>query len=90
MGAASASAQRGERATDGKRSRGGTWVLVTTTIVLLLPLLYVLSIGPVARCAAARPDDDHAALERFYAPVVWLHDHTFLEQPLEWYVNLWL
>jgi len=25
----------------------------------------------------------------FYAPIVWLHDYTFLKKPLQAYLDLW-
>jgi hypothetical protein len=58
------------------------------TWLAALPMLYVLSIGPVVMIA------DKAGLSprpfrKFYAPVIWLHDHTVLKQPIEWYAELW-
>jgi hypothetical protein len=54
------------------------------------------------RRAAEQPDLEAAApagsegsprgvvwVEKIYAPVVWLHDHTILEKPLEMYSKLW-
>jgi hypothetical protein len=61
------------------------WIAVA---VALSPLLYVLSIGP----AGWAVDAGHFSRGQFhtlYAPVVWLHDHTLLEKPLEWYAGLW-
>jgi len=56
--------------------------------MLLSPLLYVLSIGPVARLAeeGLLPRDPVVA---FYTPVIWLHHNTPLREPLEWYGHLW-
>jgi hypothetical protein len=65
---------------------GGHWWGVVVAL-LLLPVLYVLSMGPVARFATT-PGSRHAA-QAFYAPLVWLHDSTPLKGPLEWYVELW-
>jgi hypothetical protein len=31
---------------------------------------------------------DKAPPKRFYAPVIWLHDHTPLKRPLELYLGL--
>lgn len=66
-------------------SSGGGWVFA---LLLLMPVLYVLSIGPMALLA------DKGVLPRepvreFYKPVVWLHDHTPLARPLEWYGEVW-
>jgi hypothetical protein len=62
---------------------GMAWFFVAT------PLLYVLSIGPVL----AFGDKTLLRLEVvevIYAPVIWLHDHTPLKKPLEWYVDWWV
>jgi hypothetical protein len=62
-----------------------TWlVLVWTSFVF-----YVLSIGPVA---ALLKDANWSTIEialAFYAPVIWLYDHTPLKGPLDAYVGLW-
>ena len=68
--------------------RGSSFGLIVALAVLLLPVLYVLSIGPVAMIVE-KMGIDRDPFQAFYAPVVWLYDHTFLEQPLEWYVSLW-
>ncbi len=55
-------------------------------------VLYVLSIGPAAWIVAV-PDWMDVALPIFqigYAPLIWLHDHTFMRNPLEWYIGLWV
>jgi hypothetical protein len=68
-----------------ERSRGLYWVVGA---VVLVPLLYALSIGPVGRaCERAGLDSD--GVEAFYAPLEWLHGNTPLAKPLRWYVRLW-
>jgi hypothetical protein len=67
------------------RSHGFSLVI---GLLIALPLLYVLSIGPVALCAK-KTSTDPQTLRVFYRPVIWLHDHTPLEKPLELYINLW-
>jgi hypothetical protein len=71
-----------DRNRDGSRSGGGI-----ALVLLLSPLLYVLSIGPAGWL------EKEGFLPRnvrtVYAPVVWLHDHTPLEKPLEWYGKVW-
>ena len=69
-------------AAEPKSSIGGFWWLAA------LPLLYVLSIGPVG-LAAERIGTDPIVIWRFYAPIVWLHGNTFLRKPLEAYLGLW-
>jgi hypothetical protein len=67
-----------------------TWLW--TTIILAVPVLYVLSIGPafyyVEKNGTPRPTP--AWLENFYEPVVWMHDQTPLKKPLELYVDWWV
>lgn len=68
------------------RDAGGSagWV---AALLLVSPLLYVLSIGPAGwlEKAGYLP----RSVRSVYVPVVWLHDHTPLEKPLEWYGELW-
>jgi hypothetical protein len=57
-------------------------------VVLILPVLYVLSIGPVV-AVLEKMGAGHEMAEVFYAPVIWLHDHTLLKEPLEAYAQMW-
>ena len=59
--------------------------------MILLPILYVLSIGPVAKFLTVihASSDTHNLAKTFYAPVLWLHGNTFLGKPIEAYMNLW-
>jgi hypothetical protein len=69
------------------------WGAGVKTALIALPILYVLSIGPVYYAATKlKWTDERAftALDAFYLPLFWLHDHTPLERPLEWYTDLWL
>jgi hypothetical protein len=66
-----------------KSSYGGfVWIALT------VPLFYVLSIGPVA-AVAKRSGSRGTAMTQFYAPIIWLHNNTFLRKPLEAYLDLW-
>jgi len=56
--------------------------------LIALPLLYVLSVGPVA-LYVQKTSTDTQKLNEFYRPVVWLHDQTPLQKPLELYIKLW-
>lgn len=56
--------------------------------ILLGPLLYVLSIGPVA-LLYTKYNWNSDVPEKVYAPVIWLHDHTPLKRPIERYVEVW-
>ena len=68
----------------GKHSSYSVYVL---TLVAVL-LLYVLSVGPVAKFAV-KNGLNRNTIRWIYAPVIWLHDHTFLEKPLEGYLDIW-
>ncbi|GDY12176.1 hypothetical protein LBMAG53_10540 [Planctomycetota bacterium] len=65
---------------DGASRSTSHWPLALAAVPVVL-VLYVLSIGPVAWLAL------HTGVEAkiapvamvIYAPVVWLHDHTFLK-----------
>jgi hypothetical protein len=61
------------------------WVIA---LLVFLPIGYVLSIGPVV-AIAERNKVGEETVKIFYTPVIWLHDHTVLEKPLEWYAQLW-
>ncbi len=69
-------------------SKGSSgWLLV---FLFAVPLLYVLSIGPAAVLIIPAQDQRIVRVfERIYAPVIWLHDHTLLKEPLEAYVESW-
>jgi len=56
-------------------------------LALVIPLLYVLNIGPAIKYLSGSPFTD--ALEILYAPVIWLHENTLLIEPLEDYAKLW-
>ena len=66
-----------------KSNRGGI-----AAMVIALPIFYVLSLGPVVLIAKKHDYNGHA-LKQVYAPVIWLHDHTFLKKSLEAYVGFW-
>ena len=70
-----------------ERKRDGVGVVLIVTFLMLV--LYVLSIGPVAFVASRlRHHTFNRAAETFYAPLIWLSDHTPLGGPLKWYVHL--
>lgn len=58
-------------------------------LLFLAPTLYVLSFGP-AVWLHERGVVSTETVITWYTPVEWLHDHTFLEKPLQWYSSLWL
>ena len=56
--------------------------------VVLAPVLYVLSIGPVAFVIERTGKGKESALT-LYAPRLWLAENKPLRKPLEWYIDLW-
>ena len=74
----------------GSSQEGPTRYFLVTGIVLFVFFgAYILSIGPVIYLAQTY-DWNLDAFPTIYAPVKWLHDHTFLEKPLEWYIRLFM
>lgn len=71
----------------GGRRRSGVVILVVF-LLLLLPVLYVLSMGPVVMMVE-KTGVGREQVELVYMPVIWLHDNTPLEKPLEMYGELW-
>jgi len=69
-----------------ERSEGG---LVWVTYIAIVAFLYVVSIGPASLVVKGKPNGA-AIVRTVYFPVVWLHDHTILRQPLNVYVDLWV
>ena len=63
------------------------WVLITAACLSWLSI-YVLSIGPVVATIEYN-NFDKDFTRPFYEPVIWLHDETLLERPLEWYSEIW-
>jgi hypothetical protein len=80
-----------EEVAPGKSHHGGLIVW----IILLLPVLYVLSAGPVWRWFSRVPPSDpenrfRVIVEQLYAPVFWLHHKTVLRGPIGEYRDLWV
>jgi hypothetical protein len=57
-------------------------------MVLFVPCLYVLSMGPVV-AVAGKNQDNVPTIRAVYGPVIWLHEHTPLKKPLETYAKMW-
>ncbi len=55
--------------------------------IFLLPILYLLSSGPVAWLFQVN-NWSTQSVKAFYAPVVYLHDNTALKNPIEFYFKL--
>lgn len=65
--------------------KSGLWLLA---LLPLVPLLYVLSFGPVVM-VAGRAGWDKGTIQAVYAPIIWLHRHTPLRGPIQWYGRMW-
>ena len=65
------------------RSQLGCLVL----FIIALPVLYLLSSGPVFRLFIVM-EWDIEIFRSIYTPVTWLHENTFLKEPIEWYARL--
>lgn len=57
--------------------------------ILMLPLLYVLSLGPAVMIIDHTGCGEDFA-EVVYYPLIWLHENTPLRASLDWYVGLWV
>jgi len=69
----------------GRNSSTGICILLIVTI----PFLYILLLGPAIRWHDACPKPMQKVIEITYTPIIWLHENTPLEGPLEKYVELW-
>ncbi len=69
--------------------QSGSGGLAWVAVIVLLPVLYVLSIGPVAATFYRIGKTPPSYVLLFYDPVIWLHQHTPLKKPLEAYLRLW-
>lgn len=68
---------------------GSSAMVVLLLVGVLLPVLYVLSIGPVIMMIE-RGGMSAEFWAWFYGPVRWLHQHVEFSRPfLDWYVELW-
>lgn len=64
-------------------------VVVMLMITVMLPVLYVLSLGPVIMMIE-RGGMSTEFWQWFYAPLEWLCEHVdFIRTFVEWYVSLW-
>ncbi len=61
-------------------------------VLALIPVLYVLSIGPAWRYFANEDDwfRRQERLKRLYVPLIWLCKRTGASEALDWYVGLWI
>jgi hypothetical protein len=75
-----------------KRGGGAAVALVLVVVLVLLPMLYVLSVGPVARLADNGLIDQNwnTVLGVIYWPLDWTADNVPVVGPaIIWYVESW-
>jgi len=78
---------------ESRRRSGGRAVVVAAVLLLALPVLYFLSIGPAAWLVVNGylPDAVDDALDAFYIPIAWLVDHSeFCRNVIAAYMSLWI
>jgi hypothetical protein len=73
--------------TNEREDSSGSGGLVWFWAMVLTPLLYILSVGPVLLAFKGKPTS--TGLRTFYYPVILLHDHTAMGKPIEAYCKLW-
>ena len=71
-----------------KRERSSKRITVAIIVAIAVPVLYFLSMPPVILLwlKMGWPPEP---LGTFYAPVVWLHENTFLREAINLYLRLW-
>ena len=74
---------------DDREKRGGAGCAITGVVLILLPMLYVLSTGPVAWLANGNPS--LRWVDTIYYPLGMLAKHCEpFRDSFEWYVRLWV
>ena len=77
-----------DRTDTDQRKRSSAAPALIAAAVLLLPVGYVLSVGPAAWLIHNRYLDDSTVI--LYLPLRWLHDQCKpIGDALEWYMKLW-
>ena len=70
------------------RPRADWWVAIAAGGVLLLPVIYLLSIGPAVWLSDRGLVSDR--VEFAYYPLIWLAERTeWFVASLRWYIELW-
>ncbi len=76
-----------EREKNTKSQGSGAVVVCILMLVVLLPVLYVLSIGPLVRWY---PNELPRWALVFYAPLIWLDENSeAFREFVTWYADLW-
>ena len=80
--------------TDNENDRPRSSLTVWLTVaVVLLPVVYVLSVGPIVGYVVANPNVSNQTKARimfFYAPLAWLYDNSeSAKAAFDWYFAFW-
>ena len=81
-----------EKEPDKSRAGSGCGVVAVLLILVCLPCIYVLAIGPLVPLADAGllSDEVTTVLQYIYSPLRWVHERSSVVQSaLDWYVGLW-
>jgi hypothetical protein len=71
-----------------EKSGGGAMAAALVTFLLLMPVLYVLSLGPAIWYV--NRGNEPGIFETIYYPIAWLYENCEPAQPLlDWYVEIW-
>jgi hypothetical protein len=72
-----------------KKSGGSGAVILSGLMLLFLPMVYVLGIGPAAVVARSNPSAAQF-LEVVYLPLGWIAKHCGpIDSAMNWYMELW-
>lgn len=79
-----------ENESPNSRSRLFAWLVASG---IGFPLIYLLSVGPVL-CVMDKTNGFGGVLtwqmiRKIYWPIEWLYENTFLEKPIDLYLQLW-
>jgi hypothetical protein len=77
-----------EAAMESRERRDQSNRLSIPGLALMFLVFYFASAGPVAMFVKRAKTGGQVA-GFVYAPLIWLHDKTPLEKPLDWYLALW-
>jgi hypothetical protein len=73
-----------------KREQRGPFAGCLAVALLLLPLLYVLSLGPAVRLFHDSNSPFIGLIAGFYSPLKWLAQNCQpIGDALNWYISLW-
>jgi hypothetical protein len=82
-----------EKVEDDESPGRGSKLGMLTAVAVGLPLLYLLSTGPVVLILEKTNGFGGMVsldiLDKVYYPVVWLYNNTFMRDPIEMYLKLW-